>query len=414
MRSRGGLCRASRRPTDVRPPTHPRLHTSISFQPPPTPLSPLNANIGAVLVTGCDTGFGHDLALRLYERGWVVYAGCLQEASVGTLKEQAGGPSMRAVLLDVTQQGDIDRVLAQITNEGLVLRALVNNAGVGRGGVVDWMPLEEFRRIMDVNFFAQVAMVKACLPLLKESKGRIVNVTSLAGLFLGAPCMAAYCASKHAAEAFSTSLRLEMKAWGIKVITVNPSFHRTLIADGAATVQSSYDALDPQTRDEYGPQYLRACRSICNRALKSSWNPDNVVKVLVNATTASNPRIQYIVGGDAKFGLLPILHLPTRVAEGIISYVLLSRLVPAKTKQATQEENDEQPQEASAAALELDTKQHQHKHGGGNLTSTSSGSSKSNSSMSVSSMSGSSSSSSFSALSSTKDKAALTSSPTPF
>lgn len=97
------------------------------------------------------------------------------------------------------------------------LYAVVLNAGVGRGGVVDWMPLEEYRSIMEVNFFSVVAVVKACLPLLKQAKGRIVNVTSFAGLFHGAPCMSAYCASKHASEAFTTSLRLEIKGWGIKV-----------------------------------------------------------------------------------------------------------------------------------------------------------------------------------------------------
>ena len=70
---------------------------------------------------------------------------------------------------------------------------------------------------MEVNFFSVIAVVKPCLPLLKQAKGRIVNVTSFVGLFHGAPCMSAYCASKHASEAFTTSLRLEMKGWGIKV-----------------------------------------------------------------------------------------------------------------------------------------------------------------------------------------------------
>lgn len=78
--------------------------------------------------------------------------------------------------------------------------------------------MSEFRAIMEVNFFAMVAMTKACLPLLKQCPGaRVVNVTSFAGLFYGQPCMAAYGASKHASESFSTSLRHELKGWGIKV-----------------------------------------------------------------------------------------------------------------------------------------------------------------------------------------------------
>lgn len=167
------------------------------------------------------SGFGYELALELYTRGWNVYAGCLRAESVATLREKAGGSSMHALLMDVTKQVDIDRVVQHIEKENPQqgLYAVVLNAGVGRGGVVDWMPLEEYRSIMEVNFFSVVAVVKTCLPLLKQAKGRIVNVTSFAGLFHGAPCMSAYCASKHASEAFTTSLRLEMKGWGIKVGT---------------------------------------------------------------------------------------------------------------------------------------------------------------------------------------------------
>ena len=358
----------------------------------------------AVLITGCDSGFGHELALNLYELGWTVYAGCLREESVRTLLEKADGAGMRAVQMDVTKEQDVDRVVKQIAAENPNgLSVLVNNAGVGTGGLVDWMSMAEYRAIMEVNFFAVVGMVKACLPLLKQSKGRIVNVTSMAGLFLGAPCMSAYCASKHASEAFTTSLRMEMKGWGIRVVTVNPSFHNTLIAsNGATTLQRCYDALDEEKQAEYGLPYLRACRSICNRAHKSSWTPDNVITALITATTAANPRIQYVVGGDAKYGLLPLLHLPTRVAEGIIEYVLLSQLIPAKVRQATQDQKKEQPQEmALPAVVEPDVKKKQH-----NSSSSSSSSSKTTCTSTSASMPGFS----FSSSSSMKDEAALMSS----
>lgn len=84
---------------------------------------------------------------------------------------------------------------------------------------------------------------------------RVVNVTSMAGLMHGQPCMSAYCATKHAAEAFSTALRLELRGWGIKVVTINPSFHRTPIAtNGSATLQRAYDNLSPEMQAAYGPR----------------------------------------------------------------------------------------------------------------------------------------------------------------
>ena len=154
----------------------------------------------AVLITGCDTGFGHMLALELVRRGWKVYAGCLTPQGLEALVSKAAGSAgiMIAVPMDVTKQADIDRVVKQIGDEcPQKLFALVNNAGVGRGGLVDWTEMDEYRTMMEVNFFSMATVCKAFLPLLKESTGRIVNITSLAGLFPGMPFTSAYATSKH-------------------------------------------------------------------------------------------------------------------------------------------------------------------------------------------------------------------------
>jgi hypothetical protein len=96
----------------------------------------------AVFITGCDSGFGQGVAIALYAAGWRVYAGCLTDAGVKELAERCSGPTMVALQMDVTQQADIDRVVGRIREEVPAgLFALVNNAGVGRGAVVDWMPM---------------------------------------------------------------------------------------------------------------------------------------------------------------------------------------------------------------------------------------------------------------------------------
>jgi len=154
----------------------------------------------AVLITGCDCGFGHMLALQLVEKGWKVYAGCLTSQGMQALQSKAAGSAgiMVAVLMDVTKQADIDRVIKKIGDEcPEKLFALVNNAGIGWGGLADWLPMDELRAMMEVNFFALATMCKACLPLLKDSRGRVVNVTSVAGIFHGMPFTSAYAASKH-------------------------------------------------------------------------------------------------------------------------------------------------------------------------------------------------------------------------
>lgn len=289
----------------------------------------------AVLITGCDTGFGHNLALELVKKGWKVYAGCLTEKGLDNLTHAAKGSAgtMVAVQMDVTKPADIERVVKQLVDNREHLHALVCNAGIGRGGLVDWTPLEEYRSMMEVNFFAMVSIVKACLPLLKESKGRIINVTSIAGVFLGAPCMSAYSASKHAAEAFTTALRLEVRGWGIKVSTINPSFHKTGIATNAtSSVQRSYQSLSLEKQEEYGLDYLKVVEDLTDKQTQGSWDPENVVRTLVQATTATNPRTQYVVGSDARFYLMPLLSMPTPVVESAIHLTMLTDMVPAKAK----------------------------------------------------------------------------------
>ena len=94
-------------------------------------------------------------------------------------------------------------------------------AGIADGAPCDWVSVDQYKKVMDVNFFAMVGLVKAALPMLKRSKGRIVNVSSIAGQIPGLACMTPYGASKHAADTFTNGLRIELKAWGIKVRSLN-------------------------------------------------------------------------------------------------------------------------------------------------------------------------------------------------
>ena len=137
-----------------------------------------------------------------------------------------------------------------------------------------------------------------------------------------------------------------MEGWGIRVVTVNPSFHRTQIAINApATLKHSYDALDAKTKAEYGPEYLTAVQKLTADHTDGCWDPRHVVDALVKASTAVTPRTQYIVGSDAVFYLLPLLHLPTPVVEQLMIKTVLQDLVPAKTKKAQAQQQKQQKQQ---------------------------------------------------------------------
>jgi NAD(P)-dependent dehydrogenase (short-subunit alcohol dehydrogenase family) len=152
------------------------------------PSAPLRVLKGeAVVVTGCDYGFGKHMALKLYAEGATVYAGCLSAASAEKLNAEAAAASkgndaageMRGVVLDVTKDADVAACAEVVRQDGLPVRALVNNAGISAFGWAEMLPLNRYKRNMEVNYFGTVRMTQAFLPLLRASKGRVVNIGSI-------------------------------------------------------------------------------------------------------------------------------------------------------------------------------------------------------------------------------------------
>jgi NAD(P)-dependent dehydrogenase (short-subunit alcohol dehydrogenase family) len=165
----------------------------------PTPSIPCKDRAKKVVViTGCDTGFGCQTAQVLQAQGFQVVAGCLTEEGVAL---HAGKVSL-SLRCDVTSSESIAAFSNAIESfvsqhEGLKVWALINNAGIGIGGNLDWLPMDVTRRVMEVNFFGVVAVTQALLPLLKKCKhSRIINLSSLAGL-LGSQMMSAYCGKQR-------------------------------------------------------------------------------------------------------------------------------------------------------------------------------------------------------------------------
>ena len=179
-----------------------------------------------IVITGCDSGFGESAALQLSKLGFKVVACCLTTKGVDKLKDRVA----LALVCNVTSDKDIANAF-QVTEtycnaNGCKVWTVLNNAGVGNGGALDWINMDTYKFVFSVNFFGVVAVTKAFLPLLKRNpNSRIINLSSLAGLFAG-PKMTAYCASKHAVEGFAKGLRAELRPWKIHVCNINPGFMR--------------------------------------------------------------------------------------------------------------------------------------------------------------------------------------------
>ncbi|CAF3891866.1 unnamed protein product [Rotaria sp. Silwood2] len=302
------------------------------------PSPDINSRGKYVLISGCDTGFGNGLAIELDKQGFNVLAGVYDPNNKDLLAKTL---SSRATVfkLDITRQEDINAAYEMISKETKVLHALVNNAGIGTGGHIDWISVELMRKVMDVNFFGHVRMTKKFLPLLIAKRdSRVVNICSVAG-YLTKPGMSAYAASKYALESFSDCLRREMAVWGLRVSIIEPGFMRTAIVEGHdESLRTLWDGLDDDVKDRWGEQFLdKQVQSIKNDIfMKNAENPAKVVQALKHAVMNTTPRIRYRPGWQSSCIMFPLSRCPAWLTDYLMIRPSLKGVPPAGThKQLT-------------------------------------------------------------------------------
>lgn len=273
---------------------------------------------GVVLVTGASTGIGRETVLLLAREGFTVFAGVRREVDGESLEAAAGAGDVRGIILDVTSPDLIEAAVTRITELGRGLDGLVNNAGIASAGPLEFVPLEEFRRQLEVNLVGQLAVIQAMLPLLRESKGRIVNITSIGGLIAG-QMLGPYNASKFGLEAVTHVLRQELAPWGILAIAVEPGQIATPIWDTASrNAERVLADLPPRVTELYGKR-IAGAQAMARNAAKNGLAPVEVAKVILKALTATKPRTRYTVGTDARIGSAIIARLPDRLRDRLLS-----------------------------------------------------------------------------------------------
>ena len=269
-----------------------------------------------VLVTGTSTGIGHSTALELARRGWRVFAGVRKEADGEALAREADG-EVHTVLLDVADEASIDAAAAFLAEHtGGELHGLVNNAGVYLGGPLELMRPDEIRKTLDVNVTGLLLLTRACLPLLRAAQGRIVNISSISGL-IAMPGVSVYAASKHAVEAVTDALRVELQPFGIKVVAVEPGGVKTPIWDKGAKRDAAAreDRGTAETRELYAP-IVRLLEKL--NAKPGGLPPEALADVVTEALESSKPKNRYLVGKDAK-ALKMLTRLPDTLRDKAIA-----------------------------------------------------------------------------------------------
>ena len=276
------------------------------------------STLGAIVVTGASTGIGEACALRMAERGYTVFAGVRRDEDGERLVTAAKGP-LTPIRLDVISPEEIEaaaRTVGEAAGER-GLRGLVNNAGIVVAGPLEFVPIEELRKQLEINVIGQVAVTQAFLPMLRRARGRVVNIGSIAGR-IPTPFVGPYGASKHAMEALSDAFRFELAPWGIQVSLVEPGAIQTPIwkkseATALASMESGGDALESL----YGPQ-LEALQKGVERIVRVALPATKVADAVEHALPARRPKTRYLVGFDARVQAWIRRWLPDRLRDTVL------------------------------------------------------------------------------------------------
>lgn len=281
----------------------------------------------AVLITGCDTGFGHELAARLDRFGFTVFAGVLFPEGEGAQK-LARGASKRLKLLkmDVTKADEVEAAISAVRASGLPLWAVVNNAGIGFGAFFDWgEDVEVYRKLFEVNIFGVIRVTKAAMPLLRQSSGRIVNVASLAGR-ISVPTMVHYNMAKHSVRVFSDTIRREFALTGdaIKVVTIEPTFYRTEIVNAESMKRfrvNAYNSSPEEIKKVYSAvapdRWFDKAQVVIDTVSRTDLS--EVTEAMENAVTLEHPKLFYRCGGYHDVIIWALSHLPEIIFDYFIN-----------------------------------------------------------------------------------------------
>jgi len=284
-----------------------------------------------VLITGSSSGIGEASAISLHAKGMGVFAGVRREEDGRRLVEKTSS-SLIPLLLDVTDADAIAAAAARIAeatgDQGL--GGLVNNAGITIAFPMEFIPMSALRKQLEVNVIGPAAVTQAMLPMIRQGHGRIVNVSSVSGM-VAAPYIGAYAASKHALEAMSDSLRVELRHFGVPVSLIQPADIDTPIWEKSRqTADSIRDELIEENGEAEEDPLLEAIRgayakdiaAMRESAKKSEENAipvGRVVKAIEHALLARRPKTRYPVGGKAWAVKLALRFLPDWLRDRIVA-----------------------------------------------------------------------------------------------
>ncbi|KAM7300092.1 hypothetical protein ISCGN_020656 [Ixodes scapularis] len=299
----------------------------------------------SVFITGCEVGFGRDAAIELAHRGFTVFAACatLNDPYVDFLKRT---PNVTVLSLSVLNTEDLSNAVKAVTNHPSVLWAIVLAESLGFIGEVEWDVAQHLEQMHEAHVAGPFRAVRAFLPLLRESKGRIITIGGFAGR-LSFPGLVPYCMTKAALISLSDGLRRECAKWGIIVCTINPFHYKAVDTPSPPPPplgrrRSSLSQLSQAHLNVYGDEYLLNFKvNAERRLLLFARQPHRaVVEHIVDALTHRYPLLNYNSAASGDVLLWTLLEvLPAEFTDAILNRVMGGKKPQPRLQTAVQPES---------------------------------------------------------------------------
>jgi len=271
-------------------------------------LPPVDPKGKAILITGCDSGFGHMASLEFSRLGFLVFSTVLNPEGEGAQELlKKGNKRILVIQMDVTKSDQVleavDTVESFLSSDNPLgvnqLFALVNNAGIASGGEIEWMApgsVQDFESHLQVNTLGVIRVTRCFLPLLRKSKGRIINLSSILGQ-TSLPGLSAYCVSKAATAKFSEGLQSELSRFGVTIVDIQPWFFKTPMLNTQAILDDmtrKWRSASNEVRSSYGGEsylekMLHAAAFTVSHPKNVIQKPQQVVDALVEGVTSPEP-----------------------------------------------------------------------------------------------------------------------------
>ncbi len=254
------------------------------------------------IISGGSSGIGKATAESLAKKGFIVYE--LSRSGMST-------DLVKHVTCDITDENEVKKAVELIIKESKGVDLLINNAGYGISGAIEFTDLNDTKKLFDVNFFGAVSLTRALIPHLRESKGRIINVSSIGGIF-GLPYQAFYSATKYALNGYSLALSNELKKFGVSVCSVLPGDTKTCFTKNRLRKESGETV--------YGDSIKRSV-DLMEKDEKNGMSAEKVGEYITKIATKRRVKPTYAVGFKYKAFAFLSKILPLRLVNYIVGKI---------------------------------------------------------------------------------------------